>query len=88
MKRTIDIPDALAQRLEQYLQEHPDETLDCIVTEAIEGKLAEKNLAPLLELAGIVKEAPQNAGDRAEDSPDIICRHKYSSWMQTSKLFH
>lgn len=72
MKRTIDIPDALARRLEQYLQEHPEETLDCIVTEAIEEKLAEKNLTPLLELAGIVKEAPQNAGDRAEDSPDII----------------
>lgn len=72
LKYTIDLPNGLAQQLEQYLQEHPSETLDRIVAEALENKFAAKNLAPLLALAGIVTEAPKRASDRAEDASAII----------------
>lgn len=72
MERTINLPDDLAQRLERYLQEHPGETFDRVVAEALESKLTQKNLAPLLALAGIVTEAPHNASDRAEDKSAFI----------------
>ncbi|HYX16643.1 MAG TPA: hypothetical protein VE944_20190 [Nostoc sp.] len=72
MKCTIDLPDTLAQQLEQYLQDHPDQNLERLIQEALEEKLAGKNLSKLLTLAGIVNESPKNASDQAEDSPNII----------------
>lgn len=39
MKRVIDLPDELAQRLDNYLQEHPEETFFSLVQEALENKL-------------------------------------------------
>ncbi len=67
MKRTVYIPDDLAERLNKYLTEHPDETLSSIVQSALEVKLAHKDVSKLLALAGIVQEAPCNAADHAED---------------------
>ena len=67
MKRTVYIPDDLAERLNKYLREHPDETLSSIVQSALEVKLAHKDVSKLLALAGIVQEAPCNATDHAED---------------------
>ncbi|MEH2241592.1 hypothetical protein [Nostoc sp.] len=72
MKCTIDLPDTLAQQLEQYLQDHPDQNLERLIQEALEEKLAGKNLSKLLTLAGIVNESPKNASNQAEDSPNII----------------
>ncbi|MGV0107590.1 hypothetical protein NSTCB13_06479 [Nostoc sp. DSM 114160] len=72
MKCTIDLPDTLAQQLEQYLQDHPDQNLERLIQEALEEKLAGKNLSKLLTLAGIVNESPKNASDQAEDFPKII----------------
>ncbi|MFN6531086.1 hypothetical protein [Nostoc sp. ChiSLP03a] len=72
MKCTIDLPDTLAQQLEQYLQDHPDQNLERLIQEALEEKLAGKNLSKLLTLAGIVNESPKNASHQAEDSPNII----------------
>lgn len=72
MKCTIDLPDTLAQQLEQYLQDHPDQNLERLIQEALEEKLAGKNLSKLLTLARIVNESPKNASDQAEDSPNII----------------
>ena len=67
MRRTVYLPDDLAERLNKYLREHPDETLSSIVQSALEVKLAHKDVSKLLALAGIVQEAPCNAADHAED---------------------
>lgn len=70
MKRTIYLPDDLATQLNQYLEEHPGETLSSLVQDALELKFAPKNISRLLDLAGIVDDAPCHAGDRAEDHLD------------------
>lgn len=70
MKRTIYIPDDLAKRLNQYLQEHPTDTLSSVVQEALEVKLAPKDISNLLALAGIVDSAPRDASENAEDYED------------------
>ncbi|RAM48145.1 MAG: hypothetical protein C6Y22_29475 [Hapalosiphonaceae cyanobacterium JJU2] len=67
MQRTIDLPDDLAQRLDTYLQEHPEETFYSLIQEVLETKLIPKDTSKLLTLAGIVTEAPYNATDHAED---------------------
>jgi metal-responsive CopG/Arc/MetJ family transcriptional regulator len=72
MKCTINLPDTLAQQLEQYLKDNPNQTLDSLIKEALEEKLTNKNLSKLLNLAGIVSESPTNASDNPEDSVNII----------------
>lgn len=67
MQRTIDLPDELAQSLDAYLQEHPEETFFSLVKEALETKLIPKDTSKLLKLAGIVIEAPYNADEHPED---------------------
>ncbi|MGJ5676891.1 MAG: hypothetical protein ACR9NN_25365 [Nostochopsis sp.] len=67
MQRTIDLPDDLAQRLDTYLQEHPEETFYSLIQEVLETKLIPKDTSKLLTLAGIVTEAPYNSTDHAED---------------------
>lgn len=67
MKRTVYLPDELAERLNEYLTKHPDETLSSIVQEALEVKLVRKDISKLLALAGVVQNAPCNAVDHAED---------------------
>ena len=67
MQRTIDLPDDLAQRLDTYLQEHPEETFYSLVRQVLETKLIPKDTSKLLALAGIVTEAPYNSTDYAED---------------------
>jgi len=67
MQRTIDLPDDLANRLDIYLKSHPVETLADLVREALELKQEDKDPAMLLELAGIVTDAPFNSDEFAED---------------------
>jgi hypothetical protein len=67
MQITVDLPEELAQRLNLYLQEHPEESLLGILKEALEIKLVPKDTSRLLELAGIVTDAPRGADDHAED---------------------
>lgn len=67
MQLTVELPDALADRLNAYLKEHPEETVLSLIQEALEVKLIPKDSSALLELAGIVTEAPRHARDRAED---------------------
>ncbi|KAB0240546.1 hypothetical protein EZJ55_08100 [Microcystis aeruginosa EAWAG127a] len=61
MKLTIEVPDNLAKRLNNYLKEHPEETPLSVVQEALEIKLIPKDTSKLLELAGIVENAPPDA---------------------------
>ena len=67
MKLTIDVPDRLGNSLNNYLKEHPEETLFALVKEVLEIKLMSKDTSKLLELAGIVQEAPRSSNENAED---------------------
>lgn len=68
MKRTVYIPNDLDEKIEEYLAEHPEETLSSIVQEALCRKVAQKNVATFLAFAGIVEDESCNARDRAEDA--------------------
>ena len=59
MQLTIEVPDSLGKRLNDYLKEHPEETLFSLVQEALEVKLIPKDTSKLLELRGIVNESPE-----------------------------
>jgi hypothetical protein len=61
MKKTLYIPDDLWQQLSQYLKENPTENVSSVVQEALKDKLRPCNGAGLLQLAGIVKDAPADA---------------------------
>lgn len=58
MQLTVELPDALAERLKTYLQEQPEETVLSLIQEALEVKLISKDSSELLALAGIVTKAP------------------------------
>lgn len=64
---TIELPDKLAAQLNAYLEANPQETLALLIDEALRIKLTPKDSSKLLELAGIVTEAPRGAADHAED---------------------
>ena len=61
MKRTLYIPDELWEQLSDYLKEHPQENASSVVQVALKDKLRPRNGARLLELAGIVENAPPDA---------------------------
>jgi hypothetical protein len=67
MQVTVELPDPLAEKLNTYLKEHPDETVLSLIQAALEVKLIPKDSSGLLALAGIISDAPHNARDRAED---------------------
>ena len=67
---TIELPDQLAEQLNTYLQNHPEETLVGLIHEALKIKMLPKDSTKLLELAGIVTDAPRGAADHAEDFED------------------
>lgn len=76
MKRTIYIPDELGESIDEYLKEHPEETLSSIVQSALQAKLAQKNVSKFLALAGIIQDAPCNASDNAEDYDMRVSENK------------
>ncbi|MGK7878435.1 MAG: hypothetical protein AB4426_35585 [Xenococcaceae cyanobacterium] len=61
MKRTLYIPDELWAQLEEYLQNHPEQNPSSLVQRALVEKLRPRNCSRLLELAGIVENAPPDA---------------------------
>ncbi len=61
MKRTLYIPDELWAQLEEYLREHPEQNPSSVVQVALTEKLRPRNGSKLLELAGIVENAPPDA---------------------------
>ncbi|KOR38510.1 hypothetical protein AM228_00530 [Planktothricoides sp. SR001] len=64
---TIELPDKLAEQLNAYLEANPQDSLARLIDEALQIKLTPKDSSKLLELAGIVTEAPRGAADHAED---------------------
>jgi len=61
MKKTLYIPDDLWKQLSQYLKENPTENVSSVVQSALKDKLRPCNGAGLIQLAGIVKNAPADA---------------------------
>ncbi|ANV91247.1 MULTISPECIES: hypothetical protein [Cyanophyceae] len=61
MKKTLYIPDELWQQLDQYLQTHPEENASSLVQSALRDKLRPRNGQDLLDLAGLVRNAPVDA---------------------------
>ncbi len=61
MKRTLYVPDELWEQLEEYLKNHPEQNPSSVVQAALEEKLRPRNGSRLLELAGIVENAPPDA---------------------------
>ena len=67
---TLELPEQLAEQLQTYLQTNPEETLVNLIREALQVKFIPKNSSKLLELAGIVTDAPRGAAEHAEDFED------------------
>jgi hypothetical protein len=58
MKRTIHLPDELAQRMAEYLREHPEETWSGLVQKGVRHVIRPKDPARLQNLIGILEDAP------------------------------
>lgn len=69
-KLTIEVPEKLAEQLNDYLKAHPEESIAELLDEALQIKLTPKDSSKLLNLAGIVTDAPRGAADHAEDFQD------------------
>ena len=83
MKRTVYIPDEYANALDNYLKEHPEETLSSIMQEAIQKKLAQKDISKFLALAGLIQDAPCNAANHAEDYDMRNSKEKpWNNWFE------
>jgi hypothetical protein len=67
MKKTLYIPDELWEELNAYLQEHPQENVSSVVQGALKEKLRPRNGSRLLELAGMVNDAPSDASVNSEN---------------------
>lgn len=70
-KLTIEVPEQLAEQLNDYLKAHPEESIAELLDEALQIKLTPKDSTKLLNLAGIVTDAPRGAADHAEDFQDF-----------------
>ena len=68
MKRTIHFPDNLAQKMEAYLQEHPDETWSGLVQKSVKRTLQGNDASRLLKLVGIFgDDAPSDLSTNEDD---------------------
>src|SRR5207248_4341372 len=74
MRRTIYLPDVLAERVEAYLWEHPGLSLSTLVREALEHRLVPPDPGAILDLAGLVPEARSTLAHSLSDPP--ACRAK------------
>jgi hypothetical protein len=57
----VYIPDGLWAQLQEYLSHHPGANPASVIQEALADKLRPKNAARLLEVAGLVENAPSDA---------------------------
>lgn len=67
---TIELPDQLAAQLTAYLEAEPAVSLAELIQEALQVRLVPKDGSKLLELAGIITDAPRGAAEHAEDFED------------------
>ncbi|MEL6351603.1 MAG: hypothetical protein AAFR58_07555 [Cyanobacteria bacterium J06627_28] len=65
---TIDISRQLAEQLNSYLLEHPNESIETLLHEALYVRQVPEEPHKFLELAGFIKNVPGNASQRPEDT--------------------
>jgi hypothetical protein len=58
MRATIDLPDALADEISTYLQEHDDMSLERLVERALRREIAQPNPEALLAMVNLVGRFP------------------------------
>ena len=66
MKSSVYIPDELGDKVQQYLQNHPDLTLSGLIQKALEEKIAPRRNR-LLDLAGFVSFDPAPRDHRGDE---------------------
>jgi metal-responsive CopG/Arc/MetJ family transcriptional regulator len=66
MKRTIHLPDELAQQIEEYLNQHPEENWSSIAQKALKQVICRKNPSSLLAVAGSM-ELPADASTNEDE---------------------
>ena len=64
---TIELPEQLAEQLNAYLVENPEDSMIKIIKQALRTRQVPKDRSDFLALAGVVKEAPRDASENAED---------------------
>ncbi|MBF2049631.1 MAG: hypothetical protein EDM05_043420 [Leptolyngbya sp. IPPAS B-1204] len=62
IQRTIELPDHLAKRLDEYLQQHPEETLSSLVIRILETQVQPNQLSELLESSNNSAESANKQG--------------------------
>lgn len=69
MRATIYLPDELAQRIQEKLDQEGQskENLSQFIQKAVEKELAQKDVSHFLAFTGAVKSAPKHADEEAED---------------------
>jgi hypothetical protein len=67
MKRTVYLPNDLAERVDAYLCEHAELTFSTLVQDALARRVTHPDPRALLDLIGLVPEASTAARQRAED---------------------
>jgi hypothetical protein len=78
MKRTIYFPIDLAQQIEQYLQEHPNETWSGLVQKSVQRALQPKDPTKLLDLIGVIENAPTDLSVSQTYTYGISCSFQAS----------
>jgi len=69
MRATIYLPDELAQRIQEKLDQQGEskENLSQFIQKAAEKELAQKDISHFLAFTGVIKSAPKHADEEAED---------------------
>jgi len=74
MRATIYLPDELAQRIQEKLNQEGQnkENFSHFIQKAVEKELAEKDVSHFLAFTGVVKSAPKHADEEAEDFANLL----------------
>lgn len=64
MQRTIELPDDLAARVDEYLAQHEGQTLSSLVQQVLEREVSQQEHSSILDLAELVDETRQDAARR------------------------
>jgi hypothetical protein len=92
IQRTIELPDYLAKQLDEYLQQHPEETLSSLVIRILETQVQPNQLSELLEssndsaesankqrLPACVGMGASGRGDLSENDEQLLWQEEWRS---------
>ena len=92
IQQTIELPDHLARQLDEYLQQHPDETLSSLVIKILETQVHPKQLSEWLESSNPSTKSPNERvlpacvgmgasgrGDLSENDEQLLWQEEWRS---------